>query len=201
VRRTTVLALLCALAAMAAPTLASAKETHLAVSQLNDMHVGSTKVELQAQIAHSATVISFFRRHHWMRAPRRTSCTQVPWATTCARARSLFRAHVWLQTLATTRLAVLYPPPPTVSAASWECIHSHEGAWDSNTGNGYYGGLQMDSGFMSTYGPELLREKGTADHWTPAEQMEVAQKAHDAGRGYGPWPNTAAMCGLLSSAV
>ena len=24
------------------------------------------------------------------------------------------------------------------------CIHHYEGAWTSNTGNGYYGGLQMD---------------------------------------------------------
>jgi hypothetical protein len=29
--------------------------------------------------------------------------------------------------------------------------------------------------FMATYGPELLAAKGTADHWTPAEQIMVAQ--------------------------
>ena len=33
------------------------------------------------------------------------------------------------------------------------CIHSHEGAWDANTGNGYYGGLQADMEFMSAYAP------------------------------------------------
>lgn len=81
--------------------------------------------------------------------------------------------------------------------SQWLCIHSHEGAWNANTGNGYYGGLQMDISFQRTYGPELLRAKGTADNWTPFEQMMVAERAHRSGRGFGPWPNTARMCGLL----
>jgi hypothetical protein len=80
---------------------------------------------------------------------------------------------------------------------SFECIHSYEGAWDANTGNGYNGGLQMDYGFMSTYGPEYLRSLGTADNWPPAIQVEVAVRAYRSGRGFGPWPNTARYCGLL----
>ena len=35
----------------------------------------------------------------------------------------------------------------------------------------------MDREFQATYGPELLRRKGTADHWTPLEQMWVAERA------------------------
>jgi hypothetical protein len=92
----------------------------------------------------------------------------------------------------------------TVAAASqpahysaWLCIHRYEGAWDANTGNGYYGGLQMDIEFQQAYGPELLQAKGTADHWTPLEQMQVAERAYQSGRGFYPWPNTARMCGLL----
>jgi Transglycosylase-like domain len=81
--------------------------------------------------------------------------------------------------------------------SAWLCIHAGEGAWNANTGNGYYGGLQMDYGFMSTYGGHLLRSKGTADNWTPAEQMMVAERAHDSGRGFYPWPNTARKCGLI----
>ena len=30
----------------------------------------------------------------------------------------------------------------------WRCIHEHEGAWNANTGNGYYGGLQMTLWFQ-----------------------------------------------------
>lgn len=78
----------------------------------------------------------------------------------------------------------------------WLCIHHYEGAWNANTGNGYYGGLQMDLEFQREYGPELLAAKGTADHWTPLEQMTVAERAVP-GRGFTPWPNTARMCGLL----
>lgn len=80
---------------------------------------------------------------------------------------------------------------------AWVCIHNGEGAWNDNTGNGFYGGLQMDYGFMQSYGPELLATKGTADHWTPAEQMTVAERARASGRGYYPWPNTARACGLI----
>lgn len=84
---------------------------------------------------------------------------------------------------------------PRLSA--WVCIHNYEGAWNANTGNGYYGGLQMDLGFQGTYGPELLRAKGTANNWTPAEQIMVADRAYDSGRGFYPWPNTARTCGLI----
>jgi len=85
--------------------------------------------------------------------------------------------------------------PPHLS--QWLCIHRYEGSWTANTGNGYYGGLQMDLGFQRAYGYRLLRVKGTADRWSPLEQMWVAERAHRSGRGFAPWPNTARMCGLL----
>jgi len=82
--------------------------------------------------------------------------------------------------------------------SEWVCISGHEshGKWDTSTGNGYYGGLQMDRGFQQTYAPSLYRTKGTADRWTPEEQMVAAEGAW-RGRGFTPWPNTARMCGLL----
>ena len=79
---------------------------------------------------------------------------------------------------------------------AFQCVHRYEGSWDARTGNGYYGGLQMDVGFQQAYGRELLDVKGTADRWTPAEQIAVAITAH-ATRGFYPWPNTARMCGLI----
>ena len=83
----------------------------------------------------------------------------------------------------------------------WLCIHRYERhprqGWATRTGNGYYGGLQMDLAFQRAYGPELLRRKGTADNWSAAEQMWIAERAHRSGRGFHPWPNTARYCGLI----
>ena len=84
--------------------------------------------------------------------------------------------------------------PPHHSA--WLCIHRHEGRWN-DPNPPFYGGLQMDLGFQRTYGRRLLQRKGTADHWTPLEQIWVAERAHRSGRGFYPWPNTARACGLI----
>ena len=80
--------------------------------------------------------------------------------------------------------------------AAWKCIHRYEGAWNDSDAP-YYGGLQMDLSFQRAYGAELLRRKGTADHWSPIEQMWVAERAYRSGRGFYPWPNTARSCGLI----
>jgi hypothetical protein len=82
----------------------------------------------------------------------------------------------------------------------WLCIYGYENGgygWTANTGNGYYGGLQMDMEFQRDYGKHLLKRKGTANNWTPLEQMRVAEKAYRSGRGFYPWPNTARYCGLI----
>ena len=81
-------------------------------------------------------------------------------------------------------------------AAAWRCIQRYEGRWNDPSAP-YYGGLQMDLGFQRRYGSDLLRTKGTADNWTPVEQMWVAERAYRAGRGFYPWPNTARYCGLI----
>jgi hypothetical protein len=83
--------------------------------------------------------------------------------------------------------------PPHLKA--WLCIHHYEGSW-TDTGAPYYGGLQMNLTFQQHYGWWLLRHKGTADHWTPLEQMWTAERALRS-RGFWPWPNTARFCGLL----
>jgi transglycosylase-like protein len=76
------------------------------------------------------------------------------------------------------------------------CIHHYEGAWNANTGNGYYGGLQMDSGFQGTYGPDFVARWGTADNWPVWAQLAAAERAYSS-RGFSPWPNTARACSLL----
>jgi hypothetical protein len=80
--------------------------------------------------------------------------------------------------------------------AAWLCIHRHEGRWKDPQAP-YYGGLQMSRSFQRAYGRYLFRLKGTANHWTPVEQMWTAERAHQSGAGFYPWPNTAAACGLL----
>ena len=94
---------------------------------------------------------------------------------------------------------------------AWTCIHGGEASWNYDKDvpghNGTYdGGLQMDLDFQRTYGPvalgfasweQLLAKKGTADKWTPREQIIVAEYARRSGRVYYPWPNTAHYCGLI----
>ena len=89
------------------------------------------------------------------------------------------------------------PLVPRYLASAFTCIHHFEGAWDSNTGNGYYGGLQMDMGFQSRYGRDYLRRWGTADNWPAWAQLQAAVRAYRTGRGFYPWPNTARYCGLI----
>jgi hypothetical protein len=104
----------------------------------------------------------------------------------------LDRIRVWKQLAVRTQTVAQHPP----HAREWQCIHRFEGAWtDPNAP--YYGGLQMDLGFQRTYGRYLLARKGTANNWTPLEQMWVAEHALRAGRGFYPWPNTARYCGLI----
>jgi hypothetical protein len=80
--------------------------------------------------------------------------------------------------------------------SAWLCIHRYEGSW-WDSGDPYWGGLQMDRGFMSRYAPRILLRRGWANSWSPLEQMWVAERAYSRGRGFYPWPNTARFCGVL----
>jgi hypothetical protein len=92
------------------------------------------------------------------------------------------------------RVRLLAARPPHRRA--WLCIHRFEGSW-SDSGDPYWGGLQMDRGFMRTYATRALLRRGWANRWTPLEQMWVAERAHRNGRGFYPWPNTAHSCNLI----
>jgi hypothetical protein len=97
----------------------------------------------------------------------------------------------WRHRLHATWWRANHPP----HFAGWLCIHHYEGSW-TDSGSPYWGGLQMDLGFQATYGAWLLRHKGTADHWSPLEQIWVAVRASRT-RGFSPWPNTARYCGMM----
>jgi hypothetical protein len=124
--------------------------------------------------------------NHGRHVTKRWGCQAVRWlAKELRETRRTLRPRVVVRSLQASDLG------------AWMCIHRYEGAWDSNTGNGYYGGLQMDYGFMRSYGSDFMGRWGTADHWPPWAQLMAARRARDSGRGYGPWPNTARYCGLL----
>jgi hypothetical protein len=99
--------------------------------------------------------------------------------------------HVWQQRALEAHRVAQHPP----HMAQWMCIHHYEGAWN-DVGSPYWGGLQMSLTFQERYGGWIYKEKGTADHWTPLEQIWTAEKALKT-RGFWPWPNTARMCGLI----
>ena len=106
-----------------------------------------------------------------------------------------YKHRRWTLPLYKRTLAKLQPQIPAGLVAAFTCIHRYEGAWNSNTGNGYYGGMQMDYGFQRTYGPEFLARYGTADRWPISAQLLAAYRAYRA-RGFSPWPNTARYCGV-----
>lgn len=83
-------------------------------------------------------------------------------------------------------------------ARAFMCVHAGEGAWTAATGNGYWGGLQMDRGFMSAYAPPALIARGYAHVWSPVEQIAVGILGWSLrGRTFAPWPTTGRRCGLL----
>ncbi len=108
--------------------------------------------------------------------------------------------ELWQRRLAAATIGALrygHRPLPRALSSAFLCIHHFEGAWDSNTGNGYYGGLQMDQRFQRLYGSDYVARWGTADNWPAWAQLQVAARAYKAGRGFYPWPNTARACGLI----
>lgn len=110
--------------------------------------------------------------------------------------------RVWQRRSAAAALAVSLHAERRADVPAWlaralTCIHHYEAAWNANTGNGYYGGLQMDLPFQSRYGSAYLDRYGTADRWPAWAQLEAAAKAYRSGRGFWPWPNTARACSLL----
>jgi Transglycosylase-like domain/Phage-related minor tail protein/Peptidase_C39 like family len=74
-------------------------------------------------------------------------------------------------------------------SANWPAISGPEagGNWATNTGNGYYGGLQFDQGTWKAHGGEQYAPR--ADLASPDDQMTVADRTL-ATQGPGAWPAT-----------
>ncbi|MEV8308209.1 transglycosylase family protein [Streptomyces flavidovirens] len=86
-------------------------------------------------------------------------------------------------------------PRSVPGQTDWDTIAACEsnGRWNTNTGNGYYGGLQFAPSTWRAYGGHRYAPR--ADLATRSEQIAVATRvAQD--RGLSAWPN----CGRLSTA-
>lgn len=149
--------------------------------------------QLSSRLAYTRRLTLRLRRIYPGRVTRRFASAQAATAPATLR--------LWQERSARAALAVAdHAGPAAIPAGlrdAFLCIHHYEGAWGSNTGNGYYGGLQMDLPFQSVYGGDFLARWGTADNWPAWAQLEAAVRAYRSGRGFGPWPNTARACGLL----
>jgi resuscitation-promoting factor RpfB len=88
-------------------------------------------------------------------------------------------------------------PAPTTNYASgstvWDRLAQCEsgGNWATNTGNGYYGGLQFSLGTWQAYGGSGLPSNASRE-----TQIAIATKIRNASGGYGAWPACAASLGL-----
>jgi len=77
--------------------------------------------------------------------------------------------------------------PPVIDGASWDGLASCEssGNWSTNTGNGFYGGVQFDQNTWVASGG--LRYAPRADLATREEQIAIAEVTQ-ARQGWGAWP-------------
>ena len=78
-------------------------------------------------------------------------------------------------------------PAPSSNGLNWDAVAACEsgGNWHINTGNGYYGGLQFDSGTWLSNGGGAYAPR--ADLASREQQIAVATRLYNA-RGASPWP-------------
>ena len=112
---------------------------------------------------------------------------QVPaWLARAARAGTAAPAPVTAAPAAPAAPAQASTPAST-GGVNWSAIAACEsgGDWSTNTGNGFYGGLQFTEQTWLAYGGG--RYASSANLATPAQQIAVAQQVL-AGQGIGAWP-------------
>ena len=162
--------------------------------QLETKQQHTTHTVAASALAYYGTEISRFEREtwHWQRLMGTRLTPAGGRRLTELSGTAIHRtAAAWRQRSTRAHKKASHPP----HLSQFLCIHHYEGSW-TDTGAPYYGGLQMDVGFQQAYGGWLYAQKGTANHWSPLEQIWTAEKALKS-RGFWPWPNTARFCGLL----
>ena len=78
-------------------------------------------------------------------------------------------------------------PPAATGGLNWDAVAACEsgGNWAINTGNGFYGGVQFDSGTWLSNGGGAYAPR--ADQASREQQIAIATKLYNA-RGNAPWP-------------
>lgn len=139
--------------------------------------------------------------HHWrdqthhvqrlLGAPR----TRYGWTADRPTASAAYRAwvrHLWYTRYRAWRHQLA--PWPSWWLSQAECIHQHEGAWNSQTGNGYLGGFQFLPSTWAAHGG--LRMGSNPALLEPVQQLHVAYNTWvDDGGSWREW-GTAPLCGL-----
>jgi hypothetical protein len=85
--------------------------------------------------------------------------------------------------------------PPPVANGVWDRLAGCEstGHWAANTGNGYFGGVQMDMTFWRSYGGPAFAAR--PDLASRAQQIAVAERGL-ARQGWAAWPACSRRLGL-----
>ncbi|MCG2621888.1 LysM peptidoglycan-binding domain-containing protein [Arthrobacter sp. I2-34] len=83
-------------------------------------------------------------------------------------------------------------PANAADGATWDALAQCEsgGNWNTNTGNGFSGGLQFTPSTWAAYGGS-----GSPESASRGEQIAVAEKVL-AGQGWGAWPACSSKLGL-----
>jgi resuscitation-promoting factor RpfA len=86
-------------------------------------------------------------------------------------------------------------PSNAASVSTWNRIAQCEssGRWHINTGNGYYGGLQISRGTWDAFGGR--RYAALPSRATKGEQIRVADRIQRV-QGWGAWPVCSRHAGL-----
>jgi hypothetical protein len=86
-------------------------------------------------------------------------------------------------------------PTGMLAATPWDLVASCEanGRWNTNTGNGFFGGLQFEPGTWRAYGGEAFAP--SAHEATREQQIVIAQRVL-AAQGWLAWPACSAKLGL-----
>jgi hypothetical protein len=111
--------------------------------------------------------------------------------TSTSKGRSLLRLAVVGAVAAGTPL-VLAGTASAAPQTAWDKLASCEsgGNWSTNTGNGYYGGIQFNATTWHRYGGS-----GMPHHASKAQQIAVAERTL-AAQGWGAWPACSRKMGL-----
>jgi hypothetical protein len=94
-----------------------------------------------------------------------------------------------------TPVVALDAPADAASERTWNRLAYCEsgGRWHVNTGNGYYGGLQISRSTWKGYGGgKFARYPHRA---TKSQQIKIAERIQN-GQGWGAWPTCSSRIGL-----